>query len=135
MILDRAFDQAILALAPSFEARSVAPATFADLMTCGRMIVWDGASGATIYGDAQVNFAFRAWHDFEHKAGRYGFMLAGETAACEAQIATLLRRFPSAPARWLRIIRAEVIGQAEHYAETGMFPMDQAAFVAAQLRG
>lgn len=62
----RELNIAILAMAPPFEARATAPATFREVMDCatsGRVVVWDGASDATIYGDARVNHAFRAWHD------------------------------------------------------------------------
>jgi hypothetical protein len=128
--LDRELNQAILALAPPFEARPIAPAGLADLTALPHMIVWDGASDATIYGDARVNHAFRAWHDACHVDGQFPLTLAGERAACEFQIGTLLKRFPLAPARWLHIIRAEIVGQAEHYAVHGEFPADQAAFFA-----
>lgn len=133
--MTRELNQAILELAPrGYEARAIAPATFAEVMACnaahGRVIVWEGASDGTIYGDARVNHAFRAWHDGCHVAGLHGFTLEGERATCERQIASLRHRFPRAPKSILALIRAEVIGQAEHFAATGAFPVDQAAFIA-----
>lgn len=140
MLIPREFKQAILALAPlGFEARAIAPATFAQVMECershGRVIVWEGASDGTIYSDPKVNHAFRAWHDACHIAGEHGFTLDGERATCERQIASLRIHFPRAPIFIDTLLRAEVIGQAEHFARTGEFPADQAAFIADYLRG
>ena len=95
----------------------------------GAMIVFDGASDATIYEDAAVNHAFRAWHDACHIERRLGFTLAAEREVCELQIVQALQRYPNIPARVLRLIRAEVTGQAEHFAVYGQFPIDQAAFI------
>lgn len=126
--IDADLNRAIMLLAPRFEARDVAPETFQGLLNGPRGLVWAGASDATIYADARVNWAMRAWHDGHHIAGMHDFSLAGERAACEAQCRELLLLYPRAPMRWLTILRAEVIGQAEHYAETGAFPVDQYAF-------
>lgn len=110
--IDRDLNQAILLLAPVFNVSDRAPSTFADIMRQGDpLTVWSGASDGTIYADPAVNWAFRAWHDATHIAGRYDFTLAGETATCEAQI------------------RAEIVGQAQYAAAHGHFPVDQAAFV------
>ena len=124
----RHLNQAILSLAPAFDARDHAPASFSELRQCERMVVWAGASERTIYRDPRVNWAFRAWHDAAHLAIDAPFTLAGERAACEYQIAELLRAFPCAPASAVHLIRREVIGQAEHFAATGQFPADQIAF-------
>lgn len=127
--LSRELNQVILALAPAYEAKSFAPGTFPELMRCPSRIVWDGASDATIYADPRVNHAFRAWHDAEHVRGAFDFSLTGERATCEAQIRGLLARFPRVPSFFLAIIRAEITGQAEHFARFGEFPADQAAFI------
>jgi hypothetical protein len=99
----------------------------------GRLVVFDGASDHTIYKCPRVNHAFRAWHDAQHIVQRVGFDLAGERAACEGQIRELLARYPSAPREVIALIRAEVIGQAEHFAAFGEFPVDQAAFITTYL--
>lgn len=127
-------NSAILELAPRFDARSNAPATFGDLMRHGSSIlpVWDGASNATIYKDPRVNHAFRAWHDACHVAGQYDFTLEGERAACEMQQRQLVERYPSAPQWALDLLHTEVIGQAEYFAAHGAFPLDQEAFHAAR---
>lgn len=126
----RLLNQAILMMAPAFDARPIAPGSLADLRQCDprRLVVWDGASDATIYGDARVNHAFRAWHDLHH--WRYGFTfdLAGEIAACASQCAELRDAFPCVPQAALDLIHREIVGQAEYFAAHGMFPADQGAF-------
>lgn len=133
--------QAILALAPPHIARARVPLIGATSpwhsvpRDAHGIIVWDGASETTIYGDARINHAFRAWHDACHLSARAGFTLAGERHACNAQIAELLARYPSAPQSAIGLIRAEVIGQAEHFAAHGFFPVDQSAFISDYIRG
>lgn len=122
------FNAAILAMAPSHIARPIAPSTYAELVQSPG-IVWDGASDATIYGDARINHAFRAWHDHCHVLGNHDFSLAGERAAADLQCAQLLALYPRAPSAWLRLIHAEVTGQVEYFAVNGVFPLDQLKFV------
>lgn len=129
----------ILSMAPRFVAEagswegfSVTEATpigqfAAFIARRGIMTVWDGASDRTIWRDARVNHAFRAWHDDCHIRAGVGFTLVGERAACELQIRELMAAHPQAHAM-AAIIRAEVIGQAEYFAATGSFPEDQIAF-------
>ena len=95
----------------------------------GRMLVWDGASDATVFECARVNHAFRAWHDAAHIAGNFGFTLEEERATCELQIAQALARYPLLPRGIIMLIRADVIGQAEYFASVGAFPRDQKQFV------
>lgn len=126
--------QIVLAHAPLHVARERAPSTFAELASHdGReLVVWEGASDATIFGDARVNHAFRAWHDATHKRHAFGFTLAGERATCEAQCAELLALWPLA-SPLAAVIRCEVIGQAEYFATHGAFPLDQIGFARAYL--
>ena len=128
----RPMAQCVHALAPNYTARSIAPSTFPEIMEAPG-IVWDGASDATIWGDAHTNHAFRAWHDACHIAGQFDFTLAGEIATCEAQKRALLRFAPRAPAWALRLLDAEITGQALHYAQHGAFPLDQRRFVLERL--
>lgn len=121
------FNQAILFLAPLHVTRGHAPGTFEEIMQAPG-IVWEGASDATVFGDARVNHAFRAWHDAHHIAGQFDFSLTGEIATMRAQQRDLVRAFPSCPAWALDIIAAEVQGQAEYFAAHGAFPLDQIAF-------
>lgn len=131
------FNRVILELAPRFDARPVAPSTLADLLaldTAAPMPVWEGASDGTIYGDARVNHAFRAWHDAAHAAGGYAFTLEGERQTCDAQARALLSMYPRAPKLWLALLSAEINGQSECLATTGAFVPDQAAFMRQALK-
>jgi hypothetical protein len=129
------FNRVILELAPRHEARAFAPSTLAELRACAAertsagLIVWSGESARTIYADARVNFAFRAWHDAEHVRGGHAFDLTGERATADAQARAVLAAYPSAPRAWLALLDAEVNGQAEHFARFGEFPVNQVAFV------
>jgi hypothetical protein len=127
--LDRhTFNVAILGLAPVHLAQALAPSTFAEVMRSPSLVVWEGASDATIFRDARVNHAFRAWHDSLHIAGAHDFTLTGEIATMKAQCAALREAFPSAPQWAFDILRAEVQGQAEYFAAHGTFPANQIAF-------
>ena len=118
-----------------FDVSPDAPGTYEALCDhvsrTGRMVVWDGSSDRTIYGDDETNYAFRAWHDFHHVMGKHDFTAHGEAAACEAQCADLIRVYGDcAKIRyWCEIIRAEVIGQGEYSRIHGEFPTDQLSFV------
>lgn len=133
--LSRDLNRIVLEFAPAFIACGVVPefdpSTPADalrqLVTGDGLKVWAGASAGTIYGDARVNHAFRAWHDRCHLASGAAFTLEAEHVVCEYQVRELLTRYPGA-LDVARLIRAEIIGQAEHYAAHGAFPVDQFAF-------
>ncbi len=136
------FNRIICELAPRFVAADSVPvflphtpaAFLRGLVTGDGLKVWAGASDATIYGDARVNHAFRAWHDACHLRGGLGFTLEAERAACAMQERELLTRYPGA-LPIAAMLRAEIIGQAEHFAAFGEFPTDQAAFIAAYMEG
>ena len=122
-----------------FDVSPDAPTTFDELkahLDAGkRMVVFSGGSGATIYADPEVNWCFRAWHDWCHWRGNYPLSLAGERATCGMQARHLLTLYGNGPSvrRWIRIIHAEIIGQANFYKEHAHFPVDQYAFVARHL--
>lgn len=127
-------NRAIMLLAPCHEAKATAPITLHQLaearQTCAVLPVWSGASDATIYRDPKVNHAFRAWHDATHASlpAQHSFTLQGEAETCEAQCRELLKLWPRA-LPLVRIIRAEIIGQATYAARFGTFPANQAAFI------
>src|SRR4051812_40780351 len=54
----------------SYTVQDNAPSTLRDIVQAyqasKRLVVWSGASDNTIYGDASVNWVFRAWHDYTH---------------------------------------------------------------------
>lgn len=140
--LYRKLDTAIIHLADlvlpdGFDIGDDAPRSYGELMRLmdggGRMKVWGGGGSRTIYGSPQVNWSFRAWHDWWHWRIREPFTLAGETATCEAQIAHY-RQALGADARAEQLLRAEIIGQTEYHRWHKRFPEDQRGFVEAYLK-
>ena len=127
----RELKRAVIRLAPNHTARDIAPSTWNELARYrGNVLpVWSGESERTIWGDARVNYAFRAWHDSTHRALGADFTLQGETAAIETQISALYTLCPSAPEWWGRLLRIEGIDQVVEFQRTGAFPVDQIGFV------
>jgi hypothetical protein len=101
------------------------------------MLVWSGGSENTIYAEPEVNWAFRAWHDWCHYNGAHAFTPGGERAVFAMQCSHLLSLYGPClkVQRWTRILRAEVIGQQEYFYRHGHYPEDQRAFVEAYLKG
>ena len=146
LALDIHFNAAVLTICnrvlPSgYDVSAAAPETYEELIAhldAGeRMVVYSGGSERTIYGDPEVNFAFRAWHDWCHWRGRHDFSHMGERAACAMQADHVVTLYGDSPQtrRWRRILQAEIIGQREFFDRHGEFPEDQRAFVAAYLAG
>lgn len=100
----------------------------------GRITVFSGNSGDTIYGDASINHKARAWHDWAHLKLGAGFALNGESAACELQcrqLINLLGEHQGMAAA--EILRAEVVGQAKYYEKHKRYVVRQRDFVNAYL--
>ena len=142
--LDIHFNAAVLTICNrlwpgGYDVSLAAPETYEELVAHldagGRMVVYSGGSEQTIYGDLEVNFAFRAWHDWCHWRGRFDFSHEGERAACAMQGDHLIARYGESAQtrRWRRILQAEIIGQRDYFDRHGKFPEDQRAFVAAYL--
>lgn len=124
----------VLSVAPHFIVREHAPATFTDLQRNDELTIWCGASENTIYEDAQINYAARAWHDNCHLIGGHGFTLEGEIATWQLQDRQMLERFPGLAyglqgAMIRRALYADVVGQSLYFAKHGEFPADQRNFV------
>ena len=144
--LDRGFNIAVLHIAKKlcpggYEVSDDAPDTYvklrAHLDRTKQMLVWSGSSDNTIYADKQVNWAFRAWHDWCHYYGAHPFTPEAERAVFAMQCSHLLLFYNDClqARRWIRILRAEVIGQQEYFYKYGHYPHDQRAFVEAYLNG
>jgi len=144
--LDIHFNAAVLTICSrvlpgGYDVSDEAPETYEELIAhldAGRrMLVYSGGSERTIYGDPEVNFAFRAWHDWCHWRGRHDFSMKGERAACAMQGEHLVTLYGESPQTrvWRRILQAEIIGQRDYFDRHGTFPVDQRAFVAAYLAG
>lgn len=132
MLLSSLLNERIVQLAPKmFNVADCAPDTFDSLRhgNVAPLTVWSGASDVTVYGDCKVNFAFRAWHDELHLKLNAPFTLEGETRVALEQ-ARLLGSDNLAA-----IILAEVVGQAEHFAKYGEFPVNQIDFILKYLAG
>lgn len=137
--IDTSLNVAVLHMASQilptgFDVADVAPDNWEDLkalLDAGqRLTVWSGGSEKTIFADREVNFAFRAWHDWTHYRGNFDFSPLGEIMTCEQQIRDLAKVYGGGNSvkRWAPILRCEIIGQALHNALTGEFPDDQRAF-------
>lgn len=104
-----------------------APSTESELFSASSMIVWSGASDATIYGDAKVNYAFRAIHDAMHLKTGLGFSPAEEIEMGRIQASKIDSDIIA------KLFYIEIAGQAEHYLKTGSFVQNQIEFTLNQL--
>lgn len=121
-----------------FDVADKAPATYADLCEhvakTGRIAVWSGASDQTMFGDPEVNYAFRAWHDWCHYRGAHTFTREGEAAVAEMQKQHVRTLYGRDAELFCALIDCEVMGQREYAdAHDGQFPDDQMAFARAYL--
>lgn len=123
-ILEIGFNVAVAHLADktarSFRVADIAPHAHEELIhqieTHGIIVVWSGASEHTIFGDPEINYAFRAWHDWCHWRGGHDFSPEGESAASRMQCAHLAALYGETPRtrRWCKTIEAEIIGQMRY---------------------
>jgi hypothetical protein len=97
----------------------------------GNLLVWSGASDNTIFGDAQVNYMFRAWHDFIHIKHQLPFTQQGEheVMLIQQQNVMAMEDLSDDEKRFVcLILEAEVDGQIEELKQTGKFVEDQVQF-------
>ena len=123
--LDAELDAAILKISahfvPTFKIADDAPSTYKALkrrLDLGlEMVVYGGGSGTTIFGDPEVNHAFRAWHDWCHWRAEADFSLQGETEVCNLMLQHLhvFYGLTSRTCYWQSILVAEIIGQSRYY--------------------
>lgn len=122
-----------------FDVSESAPATYRELKSHldagNRMVVYNGGCEGTIYADTEVNYAFRAWHDWCHWRGAHDFSERGEASVCAMQSLQLLELYGdgSQTARWIKILQAEVVGQRLYYQRHKRYVDDQQGFVEAYL--
>jgi hypothetical protein len=109
----------------------------AHIAATGRILVDGRNCDATIFADAEHNYAFRAWHDWTHWRYQLPFTIAGETAVALQQIADLRAVYGAGAETevFSALIWEEIVGQAEHFAATGSFPPNQRVFAEAYLAG
>lgn len=98
-----------------------------------RVIVWSGGSANTIFGDPEVNYAFRAWHDAMHIWYNLPFSKIGEDIACKFQQRQIQGFCEGEYSKtqielFTRILECEINGQVEYLNEHNKFPDDQRKF-------
>lgn len=126
-------------LVPEFAVADTVPATYEELkrhLDAGnKLLVAREGSGKTIFGAPEVNYAFRAWHDWCHWKGEFDFSLSGECATCSLQISQLRKFFgvDDRTAQWARLLVAEVVGQRQYYEKYRTYIADQRAFTRAYM--
>lgn len=138
-ILDIELNVAVVHLADKtargFRVAEMAPRTYEEVIhqieAHGIIVVWSGASEHTIFGDPEINYAFRAWHDWCHWRGRSDFSPSGEMGVAHMQCEHFITLYGDTPRtrRWCKIVEAEIIGQMRYREQHGEFPIDQYAFV------
>jgi hypothetical protein len=140
--LSLAFNAAVMTLANrcnpggydvSPDAPSSLEALTAYIAKHGRMCVSDENSDNTIYGDAEHNFAFRAWHDWCHWHLQAAFNPEGEALVCAYQKGMLLQF--GYGTKFHVLIDAEITGQLQYQKYYGSFPSNQLAFTLGYLNG
>lgn len=103
------------------------PETFDDLRKAHALLGYIPVSSigceTSIYGDASVNLAFRAWHDATHLGHGLGF-----TPNDEKDVARLQCASAGIP-RDKALLWADIAGQVEYFERFGDFPNDQTSFV------
>ncbi len=91
--------------------------------------VWNGASDSTIYSSPDVNFAYRAYHDWTHLRLQADVDLESEKRVSSAQLEHA--RAWGLEGRDLAALWADSHGQNEYFEKYGEFMHDQRAFVLA----
>lgn len=104
-----------------YTVASKAPSTVEELFQAPTLVIWSGASDNTIFGDAVVNYAFRALHDSLHLKTKIGFSPAEEVELGRIQA----NQYTGLMAD---LVYCEVAEQARYYLRNGIFVSDQVAF-------
>lgn len=152
--VDKLFEAATLDLAgrlwpKGWEASIVAPSTLASMTAFykahGHLQVSSLHCERTIFSDASVNYAFRAWHDWHHVALQASFDRLGEQLVHDAMARDLSNwlanhyhkhvtddphasRFSYHFKRCHALLKCDNIGQLDHWEALGAPPVDQRAF-------
>lgn len=107
----------------SYIVSDIAPNNEIELFNQGSTItVWSGGSDNTIFGDARVNYAFRALHDALHIKTRLGFTHAEEYQLGKLQASQYDSDLMST------LVYCEVVCQAKYHETTGLFVVNQVEF-------
>ena len=90
----------------------------------GKIFIWTGFSENTIFGSAEINHMFRAWHDYTHIVHGLGFSIVDESIVSQIQCDQL-------PSDWTyqkSLVNCEIVGQAHYFYMNGEFLNDQRKF-------
>ena len=130
-ICDRVNPRGYFLMPDKLAPRTLAQLIEAEHMAGGRMPVSKGNSLFTIYGDPEVNYQFRAWHDRTHMLIGAEFNRAGEARVCAAMQADCAKIYGAKEAKlFALILDAEINGQAAYFDAYGRFPKDQRQYMA-----
>lgn len=138
--LDHGLNVAVLHIArkllpAGFDVSGDAPDTYEAIVrqfeSGKRYVVYAGGSENTIFGDPEVNYHFRAWHDWCHWKGSFDFSFQGEYGVFGMQCEHLMAVYGSGEKteKWKRILFADIIGQKLYFQRHQRFPVDQMGFV------
>lgn len=102
----------------------------AETLARGRLTVWRGGSENTIFGCAETNYCFRAWHDWTHIHHDFDFTLQGEFNTALSQIDQLRALYPGHDRldAWCAMVWIDVAAQALFYHRHGSFIQNQRGF-------
>lgn len=97
----------------------------------GRLCIATEDSEGTIYDDAGVNVALRAWHDSIHFRHGFQFNAAGEAAAAYVHVAHLVQRYGNnAETQYnAALLLTDLLGLVHYHQRTELWPTDKRAFV------
>lgn len=139
-ILDPTLNVAVMTIAQrlfpgGYDVGDDAPDTFekvkALFQSGSRYVIYSGGCDSTIFGDPNVNYDFRAWHDWCHWQGGHDFSLRGEYETFKMQCGHLVAIYGDneTTRAWRRILFADIIGQKVYERRFGQFPDNQMQFV------
>ena len=97
----------------------------------GILLIWCGASEGTIFGEASINWKFRAIHDSYHLELNLGFDSASELMVNYHQLQKA--SFDGLPEFERELLNIETAGQVLYFVQNGNFPADQRKFCISEL--
>lgn len=130
------------ALGFGYEEAAEAPDTYekvcSEFHACKRrdrqsFRVWSGACDQTVFTTPEGNYAFRFCHDVLHHAiAGFEFSFDDEVSSGMEWVKAVANEF-GADSLEAAIAYADTVGQSTHAHQTGAFPVNQLAFVQAEV--
>ncbi len=93
----------------------------------GRILVWSGASDSSIFACQETNWAFRAWHDWNHWRYELPFTDKGEAAVCKKQQQQIRDQYGAGQQTeyFCSLLYFEIMEQLDYKNMFGQFPDNQ----------